>query len=76
MKPFNLRSSTKLSSKTDANFNAVKIKRWSDYRKSWHQQMRNSKSSPEKSLSKSEQHLSQIGKIKRLLFSNATFQPF
>ena len=60
-KPYNLLRSTKLSSKTDANFNAVKIKRWSDYRKSWHQQMRNSKSSPEKSLSKSEQHLSQIG---------------
>ena len=58
-KPFNsLR--TKLSTKTDANFNAVKLKRWSDYRKSWHQQMR-TKSSPEKSLSKSEQHLSQIG---------------
>ena len=38
--------------------------------------MRNSKSSPEKSLSKSEQHLSQIGKIKRLLFSDSTFQTF
>merc|ERR1712029_409729 len=54
---------TKLSSKTDANFTAAKIKRWSDYRKSWHQQMRNSKSSPEKSLSKSEQHLSQIVEV-------------
>jgi hypothetical protein len=56
---------TKLSTKavSDSNFNAVKLKRWSDYRASWHQHQQESLSSiGETNLSRSELVLSSIGK--------------
>ena len=53
----NLRNRLSTKAVSDANFNAVKLKRWSDYRASWNQHVVSRTGGSNQNLSKSEQVL-------------------